>query len=1744
MYQKSNIRRYGVLLTALIIASGLGYTVFQKLSTAGEQSVGQAALETPHVSKTTAVSVVEMKRERGVTTGLPSDLPYEAPAETRKSVTRSRADQNSRRPALSLTEAIPFDFATSKKLELSKNDPSQRSARGEDIEDDDDHDGGPHGDHPGEAQHFRNLQLQDDDGKIPVDGLQKAREQVERMRARQQKKAVAAGKPGGLEIAGINPGVWAWLGPGNIGGRIRSIVISPADSNSIWVGSVSGGIWHTTDAGVGWTPVNDFMSNLAVSTMVINPTNPNIMYAGTGEGYTLDQTGNGFTPDAQRGDGVFKSTDAGITWTQLPSTNTANPAVCPIAPCPWWFVNRLTISPDGSTILAGTESGIMQSVDGGTTWTRRNAGLTRYPDIDFDPSSSQRAVAAGYTASVFSTDGGQTWQAATYTPAITLGGSSGRIEMAYAPSNPSIVYAMIDATQGNGNPPPGGSLVKGNLYKSLDGGATFNQVNASFPGNTLLGGQGDYGNIIWVNPQDPNFLIAGGIILSRSTDGGANWSAIASGGNGSAHNDHHMIVADPGFNNTTNKRAYFSNDGGLYRADDVSSVSDAGGWTNLNNNLGVTQFYGASINTAGTIIGGTQDNGTLRYTGNAQAWTTMFAGDGGYTAADMTDNNYFYSEYVNLGIVRSTDGGSTSGYIYCNPAPTSGNGGPCIAPATGLGDAFNGANFIAPILLDPSEPNRLYGGGLSLWRSNDIKSSGLPAWAAVKVPAPDIRPANLGQPNPISAITVAKNNSDFVLVGHNDGQIYLTFDGTSAAPIWSRIDTPIPAKRFVTRITLDEQSSPNRIYVTFGGFANDNVYRSLDLGVTWTDITGPAAGGLPSVPVRDLAISPAVSTNLYVATEIGVFASDDMGVTWGLPQDGPVNVSVDQLMWIDGGLAAVTHGRGIYKTSIPVYVFGLCAPPPGCMCYGDWDCPCTWNSHHVPTIDEDIAIVCPVWLKAGLSNGGKTRNLSINNNLTIDNNLSAVFAMSNMGHIFSTPGAIANIGAKTFSNSRPPNVLSLAGIIEIQGGITVSGDALNSGILALGGSFNSANLTTNPESTLTTPTVVNVSGNLENSGLIQTAGAINVKGNIGNSGTLKGAFLVPTVPTLAKTYSGFGTWDFGAFSIPLNHTINLGSNVTFKISSLFNNGTLDFKDKTMTFLGSTFQSGNTLGTGVLKFAPLGGNAIFNGNGPGVTVANGTVEYQSGGTISGPFKIDTGATFAMNTGGLLTVNGDVTVDGSLVKTGINPQFVFNGQTFTNNGVVGNIDFFTFNDNNGPVVQTLQGVGSWSPTNIQVGGGTATRLALNTDVTFSTNQLATATGASIDVGNLTLTMTGPTNFFRGVIKGTGLVKMAPASGTPNLGLPLTIDPALEIASGTVKSGGATVNGNVTVDAGATLSLFNFTGLAANGDLLNNGNITAFSGNPTLAFNGVTFTNNGSVVGNVNVNFGTFFGPVLNQNLAGTGSWAGSPRLLFDSLSNTTMLSDVTYAGGNLFVEGKLNTGAFTLSVPCTTLWSGSGDVVGNVRRTNLAACPGAAVAFGNPFTTIQFTSGVAPTEVTVQMLPGPPAGFPNAVNRNYVITPTGGSGYTATLRLHYLDSELNGNNEAALQLFRNNGSNWNLQGVTSRNTTQNWVEFTGVTQFSPWTVSSNLAPTAAAVSLSGRVTDALGYGIRDALLTITSSDGSTRMSRSNAFGYYRFDTLGVGETYILSISSKRYSFVSPTRPITLFDHVTGEDFVAVP
>src|SRR5262249_52149154 len=422
--------------------------------------------------------------------------------------------------------------------------------------------------------------------------------------------------PRGAAPGGMSPKNWKWLGPGNIGGRIRAIVIHPGNPGIMWIGAGAGGILKEVDCGNRWAALGGFMGNLNVSTLILDPADPDTLYAGTGEGF--------YNADAFRGAGLFRSTDGGATWTQASSTAGTN----------FRFVNRIAITADGSTMLLATRSGIYRS----TNYRDRDINrITFAPaatlagremlDVRCDPRNADRCMAGGRGRTIHvTTNRGTDWSAATGIP-TTTGTGSGRVELAYAAADSNVVYASVD-------------LNGGELWRSTDGGLTFAQRNT---GGRYLSAQGWYDNAVWAgDPGRADLVIVGGVDLYRSTDGGQTLTKISEWWRvpNSAHADQHVIVSHPRYNGTTNRIVYFGNDGGIYRNDDVLSAAPLNGWVAMNNSYGVTQYYGAASSPSGRIVGGTQDNGSLVYRpppgtpSGPNGYTAMFGGDGGFAAAD------------------------------------------------------------------------------------------------------------------------------------------------------------------------------------------------------------------------------------------------------------------------------------------------------------------------------------------------------------------------------------------------------------------------------------------------------------------------------------------------------------------------------------------------------------------------------------------------------------------------------------------------------------------------------------------------------------------------------------------------------------------------------------------------------------------------------------------------------------------------------------------------------------------------------------------------------------------------------------------------------------------------------------------------------------------------------------------------------------------------------------------------------
>lgn len=698
---------------------------------------------------------------------------------------------------------------------------------------------------------------------------------------------------------------WTSVGPNNIGGRVRSIAIDPTNASVIYAGSVSGGIWKSTDAGSSWTSLTDMASNLVIGCIAVDPSNHNVVYAGTGEGY--------FNIDALRGIGVLKSTDGGASW------SVQNNFVSASAPYYYYFINKILIRPDNSSILYAATSGapgLWKSTNGGGTWNKISISTSSSfcVDLVMDPSNYNTLYAAYglfTTDGIYkSTDGGSNWSKLTSTfPSTST--KYGRISLGISKSSPSTIYACLADS----------NYYTHSIQRSTNGGVTWTQRTTPFDNSALvngthLGGQGWYNNVIQVHPTDPNTVITGGINLFKTTDGGATtWTEISDGYSGGIHVDQHAIV----FDTTNPSTIYFGNDGGVF-----NTLNGGSNFSSLNNGFVTVQFYSGSVHpTSDIYYGGTQDNGTLK-SGTLPGWSISLSGDGGATAVDFVTPSTVYTEYVYLSIQKSV----TSGGIWSrsmNGIPTSGS------------NQFDGTSdrclFIAPMVMDPSSSGTLVAGTYRVYRT----TNGGTLWNAVSSDLTgDAGGANgLGQSGScISALAVAPTSSATIYAGTSGSgtsaaRMYVTVNGTNATPTWTQITGSLP-DRYVKWIAVDPTSAA-RAYVTFSGYnANTpltpgHIFYTTNTGSTWSN----ASGDLPDIPVNTLVVDSTNTNHLIAGTDLGVYESTNAGTNWLEANSGLARVSVAELdRRGDAFLFAATHGRGMFKSATPMAVEKTVSPIP------------------------------------------------------------------------------------------------------------------------------------------------------------------------------------------------------------------------------------------------------------------------------------------------------------------------------------------------------------------------------------------------------------------------------------------------------------------------------------------------------------------------------------------------------------------------------------------------------------------------------------------------------------------------------------------------------------------------------------------------------------------------------------------------------------------------------------------------
>ena len=709
-------------------------------------------------------------------------------------------------------------------------------------------------------------------------------------------------------------------------GRVGALAVRSSSPYTIYLGGAQGGVWVSSTTTIGWTPMTDQLSSLAIGAIALAPSNEDIVYVGTGEG--------ALSGDSYFGDGVLKSIDAGRTFTQVSGSTFSQVSISKIVvdPANANIVYAATLSGVAGAVDVrannATPYGIWKSVDGGVHWTglitttNRLHGAT---DLVMDPQNSTRLYASFLGQGISKTvNSGANW-------ASVMTGFPGNATFDTAPSRfalgisrpyitgTAVLYTGFDWFDSGSSDPAHyhhSTIWKstnegGNWTQTPDLGAYPDQVNG-YCDKTGAGSQCDYDNTIGVDPKNPNIVYALGLFnystgsggIYRTTDGGSHWVDIGYG----QHPDFHTIAIrkdDP-------KNIVIGNDGGAWSsnnrggrpngaADDISAVD----WGDLNGNLDlntgditstglqISEFTGIAQNPTrtGRVYGGLQDNGTLRKSSASNIWTDFASGDGGHVLVDPTNPNLVYGTYPGLSPFRFNDGM----FNFLSNASI----------ANGI-DQNDRAAFYIPMEMDPGNPARLYLGSDRLYRTDNANTvySGDILWQPI---SPDLTSgcANRNS-SPTSFACVitaigATAGGPFVYVGTGDGRVWLSANATSAAPTWTRADTPasgLPLPlRPVSAFAVD-RSNYRIAYVAYSGFnaaspfsQSGHVFKTADGGQHWTDISS----NLPDVPVNSIVLDPSNPNALFVGTDVGPLASYDRGGSWAPLGTGFPLVTVAQL---------------------------------------------------------------------------------------------------------------------------------------------------------------------------------------------------------------------------------------------------------------------------------------------------------------------------------------------------------------------------------------------------------------------------------------------------------------------------------------------------------------------------------------------------------------------------------------------------------------------------------------------------------------------------------------------------------------------------------------------------------------------------------------------------------------------------------------------------------------------------------
>ncbi|MFY0643075.1 MAG: T9SS type A sorting domain-containing protein [Bacteroidia bacterium] len=643
-----------------------------------------------------------------------------------------------------------------------------------------------------------------------------------------------------------------------------------------------GGFAYKTDKKYlnSWYAIDDHFASIAVSKLAYDPNNTNTYYFCTGEGW-----GN---VGAQRGAGVWKSTDAGNTWTQLVSTADTNT---------FFYCQDMVVHPLNSHVYVATTRGLMRSENGGSSWEYvlgANNGSDRDACTDIEIAENGDLFAS---MGIFNAQAGQGSDGIYYSSTGDSGSwekrmngfslsAYARIEIACAPSDSNVIYAIPERNPVGGNR----NFIDG-IYRSNNQG--LNWFALATPNNdlSLANTQGWYDLIIKVDPNNANIAVAGGLHLWKTINGGQSWFRLTSGNrNGTTypyvHVDQHEVIF------RTSDTVYFTNDGGIYRSTNFTSPTPD--FENLNQNYNTTQFYSSAIHPGASeqfVLGGTQDNGSNGSTESGISDFDRISGsDGGFSIVDFDNPNYVYTTTQRRRVYRNFQGTREE--------------------ITNTNLVNDNTLWINPLSIDPNNAQRLYqASNIGIWRLDGARTATEFSWQRCTRAF-----------GPVSAMDVSKTKPNLIVFGRSTNQIpYKVEDAhvtdENYTPISMDKNGDLPTGAYLNCIYIDP-ADEDHIILVYSNYGVESVFETHD-GMANDPDWVSVEGNLPNIPIRWAVLHPDNPAVCYLATELGMYYTDKLdgdSTVWIKGNNSLANLRMDMIRVreSDNTFVIGSHGRGLY----------------------------------------------------------------------------------------------------------------------------------------------------------------------------------------------------------------------------------------------------------------------------------------------------------------------------------------------------------------------------------------------------------------------------------------------------------------------------------------------------------------------------------------------------------------------------------------------------------------------------------------------------------------------------------------------------------------------------------------------------------------------------------------------------------------------------------------------------------------